>query len=54
MVVHSPHKRAVIAEDTLDFGGMGKLKFLVNVARVVDWPPAIDALVDSCAIRPEL
>lgn len=53
-MVHSSHKGAVDAEDTLDLGGMGELEFPVNIPAVFDGPLVRDIPVDAAAIRPEL
>lgn len=53
MVVHPPHKGAVISKHTLNLGGMGKLELAVKVATVLDRPVLGDALVYPSAVSPE-
>jgi hypothetical protein len=52
-MVHSPHKGTVVAEDSFNLRGVGKLKFSVNITTMFDRPPLIDMFVDGRSIGPQ-
>ena len=52
VMVHSPDKGAVIAEDHLDLRSVGELEFLVDVPRMLHGPVAADAPINTASVRP--
>jgi hypothetical protein len=53
-MVHPADKGSVVAEDTFDLRGMGKLEFLVDVALVFDRPPGRNIFVYPATVSPKL
>jgi len=53
-MIHPSHESPVVAEDSLNLGGMFELELRMQVAAVLDRPPTIDAFVYCSTVRPEL
>src|SRR5579872_3533614 len=50
MMIHSSNERAQDPKHSFNLTRVGKLKLLVNIPVVVDWPPGIDLFVNCSSI----